>query len=62
MNFKAYVLNKSINCEQLCKDIENLVRQQLESNVAPDTLVLKITIDRVCDDQSLIKKLTHKNV
>lgn len=56
-----YSLNKNLACEQICKDISELVKKTSQSEHKGSDLVLVINIKSITEsNQCLLPRLEHK--
>ena len=57
----CYSLNKNLMCEQICKDISELVKKNSQSEDKVSDLVLVISIKSLVEsNQYLLPRLEHK--
>lgn len=61
LNMSIYFnLNQQINCEMICKKIENLVQKYIKSNNTLENAILSIEIREVSQIQNILPALEYK--
>ncbi len=57
-NYIAYSLNRNMDCNKICQDIQNLINKFISSAQPNDNPILKITITKtILGGDELIPKL-----